>query len=53
MIKESIVMNNRKFQPIRIISKLLTSSQSRALEENLKAQAKAEAYYMSMPMPRV
>ena len=46
-------MNNRKFQPIRTITKLFTSNSSRAFEQNLKAQAKAEAYYTVTPMPRV
>ena len=46
-------MSNRKFQPIRSITKLFSSNQSRAIEQNLKARAKAEAYYTSVPMPRI
>jgi len=46
-------MNNRKFQPIRTITKLFSSSHSRTFEQNLKAQTKAEAYYTATPMPRI
>ena len=38
-------MNNHKFNPIRSLSKLFSSSQSRSFEQHLKAQAQAEAYY--------
>ncbi len=46
-------MSNRKFQPIRTLTKLFSSSQSRTFEQNLKAQAKADAYYTAIPMPRI
>ena len=46
-------MNNRKFHPIRTITKLFTSSSSRAFEQHLKAQAQVTAYYTVTSTPRI
>ena len=47
-------MNNQKMNPIQAIVRLFQpSGRSAAFEESLKAQSKAEAYYTTMPMPRI